>query len=73
MLGEDDDNPALFPLIDFLNHRPRARIVWQPTPQALEVLSVDGMEEGVQVYNNYGPKGNEECVYLPSSLSRLMC
>ncbi|KAF8542264.1 hypothetical protein BDD12DRAFT_729499 [Trichophaea hybrida] len=56
----EDDDPALFPIVDSLNHRPRAKITWQPGSDALSLVSVDRIEAGDEIFNNYGPKANEE-------------
>lgn len=57
---DDGTTAALFPMIDCLNHRPKARITWQPGPDAMSLVSVDRMEAGTEVFNNYGPKANGE-------------
>lgn len=64
----EDDNPALFPVVDSLNHRPQAKITWQPGSNALSLVSVDRIEAGVEVFNNYGPKANEECLSIQSNV-----
>jgi hypothetical protein len=54
------EEPVLFPLLDAMNHRPRSRITWQPREEEeLGFVTVDTVECG-EVWNNYGPKGNEE-------------
>ncbi|KAA8911325.1 hypothetical protein FN846DRAFT_450492 [Sphaerosporella brunnea] len=54
------DSPVLFPILDALNHQPCKRITWQIGTEEVAFLSVDAIAAGVEVYNNYGPKGNEE-------------
>ena len=53
-------NPVLVPLLDSLDHRPRERITWCVGKEELGFETVDGLEPGVEVYNNYGAKANEE-------------
>jgi hypothetical protein len=50
-------------MIDCLNHRPQARITWQLGLDAMSLVSVDRVEAGTEVFNNYGPKANEECMF----------
>lgn len=58
--GDRYMNPALVPLLDSLNHRPRERITWRVGKDELGFETVDGLQLGVEVYNNYGAKSNEE-------------
>ncbi|RPB02547.1 SET domain-containing protein [Choiromyces venosus 120613-1] len=60
ILHEDDTMPVLFPLIDSLNHYPITKITWQPSDTSLSIISGAGVLAGAEVYNNYGPKPNEE-------------
>ncbi|KAG0323935.1 hypothetical protein BG000_002411, partial [Podila horticola] len=50
---------VLIPLADMLNHRSRYKISWLKTPQGLQ-MSSSAVKKGEQVFNNYGPKSNEE-------------
>jgi hypothetical protein len=65
--SEDDDAPALFPLIDSLNHYPITKITWQTGDSALSIVSGGELASGAEVYNNYGPKPNGERMF---SISR---
>ncbi|KAG0638467.1 hypothetical protein HOY80DRAFT_967431 [Tuber brumale] len=60
IVHEDDTMPILFPLIDSLNHYPVTKITWQPSDTSLRIISGAGVSAGAEVYNNYGPKPNEE-------------
>ncbi|CAZ83522.1 unnamed protein product [Tuber melanosporum] len=60
IVHEDDTMPILFPLIDSLNHYPATIITWQPSDTSLRIISGVGVSAGAEVYNNYGPKANEE-------------
>ncbi|EEB08095.1 lysine methyltransferase [Schizosaccharomyces japonicus yFS275] len=66
LLGEEDTDdaaPILIPLVDSLNHKPRCPIIWNKVTKeshAVQLVSVKPISSGGQVYNNYGPKGNEE-------------
>lgn len=54
----NEDEVMLLPLVDLLNHKPRALVDWKGNNGfTLETISnnVSG-----QLWNNYGPKGNEE-------------
>lgn len=60
-MGEPDSLPALFPLIDSVNHQPLTKITWQPGDHTLSAVSGETICAGGEVCNNYGPKSNEEC------------
>ena len=60
LIPDAGDHPVVFPLLDALNHRPRARITWVPGADALSFATVDATPAGVEIFNNYGAKGNEE-------------
>ncbi|KAI8340519.1 hypothetical protein BC941DRAFT_222159 [Chlamydoabsidia padenii] len=60
-------NPSsevLFPLVDSLNHRPNTKITWSRSGDAetgsLTFVAGQSFPAGEQVFNNYGPKSNEE-------------
>ncbi|RPB17272.1 SET domain-containing protein [Morchella conica CCBAS932] len=59
-IDDPDCLPALFPLIDSVNHQPLTKITWAPGDNALNVVSGDEIPAGGEVCNNYGPKSNEE-------------
>ncbi|KAK6330171.1 hypothetical protein TWF730_004667 [Orbilia blumenaviensis] len=58
----DDDFPVLIPLVDILNHKPNTKIIWEPTSASFSLKTPEILPVGSQVFNNYGPKGNEELV-----------
>jgi hypothetical protein len=51
---------CLLPLNDMLNHQPRTKITWQPTPTSVNFITNEPILAGSEVYNNYGPKSNTE-------------
>ncbi|RUP44731.1 hypothetical protein BC936DRAFT_149074 [Jimgerdemannia flammicorona] len=57
---------AMFPLADSMNHRPRTKVTWRSQGGAaskdgvLELIAGEEVGAGEQLYNNYGPKSNEE-------------
>ncbi|CAO3643652.1 unnamed protein product [Cunninghamella blakesleeana] len=64
-----DDNKhgaseVLFPLLDSLNHKPNIKITWyregDPENGTLSFITGQSFNAGEQLYNNYGPKSNEE-------------
>lgn len=59
-MGEPDSLPALFPLMDAVNHQPLTKITWQPGDRVLSAVSGAAISAGAEVCNNYGPKSNEE-------------
>ncbi|KAK9236249.1 hypothetical protein V1525DRAFT_407467 [Lipomyces kononenkoae] len=61
--GSDDDEdsyPVLIPLVDSLNHKPLEPINWTVTPDEFSISSGKDIGAGDEIFNNYGPKGNEE-------------
>ncbi|GJJ70071.1 hypothetical protein EMPS_02420 [Entomortierella parvispora] len=60
LFGDDVEGElVLIPLGDTLNHKSRHKVTWIKTPQGLEMSSA-AVGKGEQMYNNYGPKSNEE-------------
>ncbi|KAK7202762.1 hypothetical protein BZA70DRAFT_312896 [Myxozyma melibiosi] len=57
---EDSSYPVLIPLVDSLNHYPRTPVVWNVDPSSFALAAATTIEEGREIFNNYGPKGNEE-------------
>ncbi|KAJ1942008.1 hypothetical protein GGF37_003296 [Kickxella alabastrina] len=51
---------VLLPLLDMLNHLPKRKVSWVSTNGGVEFVTGAVMEKGDQVFNNYGPKSNEE-------------
>ncbi|KAK9360024.1 hypothetical protein V1504DRAFT_456188 [Lipomyces starkeyi] len=58
--GKEDSYPVLVPLVDSLNHKPLVPIYWTVTADGFAISSGTSIEAGDEVFNNYGPKGNEE-------------
>ncbi|KAI8100067.1 uncharacterized protein BX664DRAFT_363677 [Halteromyces radiatus] len=56
---------VLFPLVDSLNHKPNTKITWSRDGDtetgSLSFVAGQSFTLGEQVFNNYGPKSNEEC------------
>lgn len=50
----------LLPIIDLLNHENSSNVEWRYQGNVFSLLNLDSIEEGVEVFNNYGAKGNEE-------------
>lgn len=53
-----DDVAILIPVVDLLNHSPRAQVTWS-VAEGHFVFEATG-HAGGQLFNNYGRKGNEE-------------
>ncbi|KAF7722202.1 hypothetical protein EC973_003556 [Apophysomyces ossiformis] len=55
---------VLFPLVDSLNHKPNTKITWMRSGNyetgSLSFVAGQTFHAGEQMYNNYGPKSNEE-------------
>lgn len=52
--------PVLIPGLDLLNHSPTSRVTWDWGPSDCKILIDEEISENCQIYNNYGPKSNEE-------------
>lgn len=58
----ENSKPALFPLLDILNHKPRTKITWVMNERGVGFTNEEEvLYEGAEVFNNYGPKPNEQC------------
>ncbi|KAL8838261.1 MAG: hypothetical protein Q9176_005190 [Flavoplaca citrina] len=60
MTSDLDGSPVLLPGLDILNHSPAARVTWQWTKEACNILSDQQLSPGAEILNNYAPKSNEE-------------
>jgi hypothetical protein len=58
--AEDQDFPVLFPVIDIPNHSNDARVDWAFDPGRFSITINDGIPASGEVFNNYGPKSNDE-------------
>lgn len=55
-----EDVAMLIPMVDLLNHNPKAQVTWGGSNSVFSLESMDIYLSGEQIYNNYGQKGNEE-------------
>ncbi|CAO1604697.1 hypothetical protein XANCAGTX0491_008241 [Xanthoria calcicola] len=60
--SEQDGSPVLLPGLDLLNHSPAAKVTWQWTGEACNILNDHELSAGTEVFNNYAPKSNEELI-----------
>ncbi|KAJ1648736.1 hypothetical protein LPJ64_000055 [Coemansia asiatica] len=51
---------VLLPLLDMMNHQPRRRVTWAALDSGIEFVTGTVIKAGEQIFNNYGPKSNEE-------------
>lgn len=58
--AEDQDFPVLFPVIDIPNHSNDARVDWAFDPGQFSITVKDSVSSSSEVFNNYGPKSNDE-------------
>ncbi|KAK5746070.1 hypothetical protein LTS12_022884 [Elasticomyces elasticus] len=58
--AEDLHFSVLFPVQDAGNHSNNAHVDWAYDPGRFSVSVTDPVEAGTEVFNNYGPKGNDE-------------
>ena len=64
--GSVETFPLLYPVLDSLNHRFGAKVIWDFTGGAFSLRITEPVREGEQIYNNYAPKGNEEREFATS-------
>ncbi len=53
-------SPILIPFADAFNHRPLTKIEWSCTDRGFSMKIIEALSVGSEIYNNYGPKTNEE-------------
>ncbi|KAI5969200.1 hypothetical protein CANMA_001753 [Candida margitis] len=53
------NEPMLLPVVDLLNHNPKAKVEWSCLDGAF-IFESDDVSKGEELFNNYGQKGNEE-------------
>ena len=53
-------SPVLIPGLDILNHRPFEKVTWQWGSVNSRLVNNEAVPSGFQIFNNYGPKSNEE-------------
>ncbi|EMF10574.1 uncharacterized protein SEPMUDRAFT_150634 [Sphaerulina musiva SO2202] len=58
--ADELDFPVLFPVLDILNHQHAAHVDWSFDPGRFTVSISDAVTQGSEVFNNYGPKSNDE-------------
>ncbi|SLM39105.1 hypothetical protein LPUS_09545 [Lasallia pustulata] len=56
------NSSVLLPVFDLANHHPDVRVTWEWNTTDCRLMIDERLEAGAQVYNNYGPKSNEELV-----------
>ncbi|KFY66850.1 hypothetical protein V496_01909 [Pseudogymnoascus sp. VKM F-4515 (FW-2607)] len=52
--------PVLYPVLDIFNHRLGTKVGWQFHKGDFNLCLEERVEQGMQVFNNYSPKGNED-------------
>jgi hypothetical protein len=50
---------CLYPVLDMLNHKRNFKIEWIMSDQGVSFVSRENIPMNTEVFNNYGPKGNE--------------
>lgn len=59
-LYQGKNSSVLVPVFDLANHHPDVRVTWEWNLLDCRLVIDERLEAGAQVYNNYGPKSNEE-------------
>jgi len=55
-------DPILIPVMDMLNHRPNHPVTWLSQPTQISFIAETPYTPNTEIFNNYGAKGNEECI-----------
>lgn len=58
--AEELDFPVLFPVVDIPNHAHDAMVDWTFDPGRFSINIKHELPTGAEVFNNYGPKSNDE-------------
>jgi hypothetical protein len=53
--------PVLFPLSDLINHQPEAKMTWGKGNTHMSFILEEEAQPGKPIWNNYGPKSNQQC------------
>lgn len=56
----DRDSPVMLPGMDLANHRPTANVTWLYNREDCGLVLDDRYDGGQPIWNNYGPKPNEQ-------------
>ncbi|SCU98902.1 LAFA_0G20758g1_1 [Lachancea sp. 'fantastica'] len=59
----DPSRIILLPVIDLLNHDYRSKVEWRQSNDSFCLEILEDIEEGCEIFNNYGGKGNEELLW----------
>jgi hypothetical protein len=66
--GESEPFSLLYPVIDYFNHRFGEKVSWNMDKGDFSLVLESDVDAGTQIFNNYAPKGNEECMYPMKSM-----
>jgi len=58
----------LYPVLDYFNHQTGAKVEWEMEKGSFELKLYSPVKVGQQIFNNYGPKSNEECEFTDLSV-----
>lgn len=56
----DASQPILVPILDLLNHKPNHPVTWLTGERKITFTAETTYAAGDEIFNNYGPKANEE-------------
>lgn len=58
--ADDLNLSLLIPVLDSLNHKPETPVYWTADSGSFSFSIGSNVEQGQEIFNNYGPKGTEE-------------
>ena len=67
----EDGISVLLPLIDLPNHRPLAKVEWRAGTEDVGLIVLEDIAPSQEISNNYGPRNNEQCKWLNTSVTHL--
>jgi hypothetical protein len=70
-LSDGDGVSVLLPLVDLPNHRPLAKVEWRAGEEDVGLLVLEEIAPGQEIFNNYGPRNNEQCMLVAAAVQTL--
>jgi len=61
IMSQAESYALLYPVLDSFNHRFGAKVVWNMEKGDFALGLTESVTKDEEVYNNYAPKGNQEC------------
>ena len=53
---------VLMSVLDLANHDPGAKVAWEADAEGCDLITHEGFEGGMEIFDDYGPKANDELI-----------